>query len=129
MKPTLLVLGASRVVGRAALEHFSGQQYWDVPGVSRRAPDTSAGRHISLDLMDREACEETLGQLSGVTHVIYAALFEKPGLFAGWRESDQMQTNLTMLRNCMESLLKSARGLRHVTSFKAPRPMVRTCDQ
>jgi nucleoside-diphosphate-sugar epimerase len=47
--------------------------------------------------------------------VIYAALFEKPGLVAGWREADQMATNLVMMRNLMTPLLAEASGLRHVS--------------
>jgi nucleoside-diphosphate-sugar epimerase len=50
-----------------------------------------------------------------VTHVVYAALFEKPGLVAGWREQDQMQTNLAMMRNLMDPLLARASSLRHVS--------------
>jgi nucleoside-diphosphate-sugar epimerase len=46
--------------------------------------------------------------------VVYAALFEKPGLIAGWQEADQMQTNLAMLRNCLEPLA-AASNLQHVS--------------
>jgi nucleoside-diphosphate-sugar epimerase len=49
-----------------------------------------------------------------VTHLVYAALYEKPGLVPGWLERDQMETNLAMLRNCLEPLL-DRRSLRHVT--------------
>ena len=50
-----------------------------------------------------------------VTHVVYAALFEKPGLIRGWREHDQMETNRVMLANLFEPLQAAARGLQHVT--------------
>lgn len=112
---TLLIAGASGIVGRAALEVFSALPQWRTIGLSRRRPDTDAGEHISLDLLNRRACEQVLAELPDVTHVIYAALFEKPGLFLGWRDHDQMQTNLAMLRNFMEPLERSARGLRHVS--------------
>ena len=50
-----------------------------------------------------------------VTHVVYAALFEKPGLLPGWFERDQMETNQLMLRNLLDPLLGVAAGLEHVT--------------
>ena len=65
--------------------------------------------------MDSSACEHTAAQLHQVTHVIYAALFEKPGLLAGWTEPDQMQTNLRMLQNIMRPLQQAAKGLAHVS--------------
>jgi nucleoside-diphosphate-sugar epimerase len=50
-----------------------------------------------------------------VTHVVYAAVFEKPGLVQGWFERDQMETNLVMLRNLVDPVRRSATGLRHVS--------------
>ena len=80
----MLVVGASGIVGRAALAHFSQLPGWRAIGLSRRSPDLVGVEHIALDLMDSSACEHTAAQLHQVTHVIYAALFEKPGLLAGW---------------------------------------------
>ena len=114
MKRTILIVGASGVVGRAALAHFAEVPDTQVIGVSRRPPDIHPDKHRGLDLNDASACEAMLGGLTQVTHVIYAALFEKPGLFAGWLEEDQMQTNLAMLRNCLEPLAQAAKGLRQV---------------
>jgi nucleoside-diphosphate-sugar epimerase len=115
MSGTVLVVGASGVVGRAALAHFAARPGWRVVGVSRRRPDLDVGTHLAIDLTDRAACERVLGVQKDVTHVVYAALYEKPGLFRGWVEPDQMQTNLAMLRNCMEPLEAAAAGLRHVS--------------
>ena len=113
---SILVVGASGVVGRAAVEHFAALPGWRVTGLSRRIPDTLGDADlISLDLMDRQACEDVLSGLGHVTHVVYAALYEKPGLVAGWRDDDQMQTNLTMLRNLYEPLAQAAGGLEHFT--------------
>jgi nucleoside-diphosphate-sugar epimerase len=55
------------------------------------------------------------GELADTTHLVYTALFEKPGLIAGWREQDQMQTNLTMLRNLIEPLVETPNQLRNIT--------------
>jgi len=103
----VLVAGASGLVGAPALERLVNKG-WDGVAVSRRRPDIDAERDfefVSLDLRDKEAAEKGLGELRGVTHVIYAALFEKPGLIPGWREQDQMETNLHMLQNCLEPLM------------------------
>ncbi len=112
----IVIVGASGVVGRAAVEHFAALPDWDVVGLSRRIPDTIGDADLrSLDLTDADACIQTLSGMSDVTHVVYAALYEKPGLVAGWREADQMTTNLQMLKNFMEPLLKVAPDLQHFT--------------
>ncbi len=113
--PVVLVVGASGVVGRAALEHFHALPQWRAIGVSRRAPDLPGVEHVALDLQDAVACERAVAQLHEVTHVVYAALFEKPGLLAGWVEADQMQTNLQMLKNLFVPLQRAAKRLRHVS--------------
>lgn len=69
----------------------------------------------SVDLMDAEACRSFFGSIGDVTHLVYAALFEKPGLTPGWYERDQMETNLTMLTNLFDPLSAAAGGLRHVS--------------
>src|ERR1700722_2863229 len=115
---TVLIAGASGVIGAAAVEHFAGLDGWRVIGVSRRRPDVAADlgfEHLALDLGDSEACLRAADRFADVTHVVYAALFEKPGLVAGWREPDQMQTNLAMMRNLMDPLLERASRLRHVS--------------
>jgi len=53
--------------------------------------------------------------MSDVTHVVYAALYEKPGLIQGWRDHDQMETNLRMLENLFDPLSRAAKNLQHVT--------------
>jgi nucleoside-diphosphate-sugar epimerase len=113
----VLIAGASGVCGQAALEHFAGLDGWEAIAVSRRQPDLPPGRwrHLAVDLLDEAACRTAFSGLRDVTHVVYAALFEKPGLAAGWRERDQMDANLAMLRNLMEPLLEAAKGLRHVS--------------
>jgi len=111
----MLVVGASGIVGRAALEHFDELPGWRAIGLSRRAPDLPDIEHIALDLQNAEACERVAKSLHEVTHVIYAALYEKPGLLAGWVEADQMQTNLQMLTNLMVPLQAYAKNLQHVS--------------
>lgn len=115
-KHKVLVAGASGLVGFAAIRHFLTLPDWEVVGVSRRRPpgldDASL---VSVDLTDRAACARVFGAMDDVTHVVYAALYEKEELVAGWRDPEQMRINDAMLRNLLDPLLGAARGLRHVT--------------
>jgi nucleoside-diphosphate-sugar epimerase len=115
---TVLIAGASGVIGAAAVEHFAALPGWRVIGLSRRRPDVApatAFEHVAVDLDDADACRAAAAGFGDLTHVIYAALYEKPGLMAGWLEQDQMQTNLAMMKNLMQPLLERAKGLRHVS--------------
>jgi nucleoside-diphosphate-sugar epimerase len=115
---TVLIAGASGVIGAAAVEHFASLPDWRVIGLSRRRPDVGADvafEHLALDLTDQKACQAAAERFAGVTHVVYAALFEKPGLVAGWREADQMATNLGMMRHLLDPLTEQASGLRHIS--------------
>ena len=112
----VLVAGASGLVGYAAMKHFAGLADCKVTAVSRRRPaETFGARFISVDLTDAQHCAEIFGAMGDVTHLVYAALFEKPGLVKGWVEDDQIATNGQMLRNLFEPLEKAASGLQHVT--------------
>jgi nucleoside-diphosphate-sugar epimerase len=112
---TVLIAGASGLVGFAAARHFA-RRGWRVIAISRRRPEGLDGVELlSVDLTDRARSAEALGRLGEVTHVVYAALYEKPGLIQGWRERDQMETNRRMLENLFEPLRAVARDLRHVT--------------
>lgn len=114
--PVVLIVGASGLVGRAAVRRFAATPGWDVIGVSRRIPaGPDRGRHLSLDLADADACRalvETVG--AGVTHLVFAAQYEALGLADGWFDEAAIDLNLRMLRNLFEPLV--ARGkLRHVS--------------
>jgi nucleoside-diphosphate-sugar epimerase len=114
-RKTVLIAGATGLVGYAALKHFAGAPDTDVIALSRRRPPDLAVRHVPLDLTDQAACADTAAALTQVTHLVYAALFELPGLVDGWRNQQQIVTNDQMLRNLLGPLIKAASGLRHVT--------------
>ena len=115
-KHTILIAGATGVVGAAAIEHFASLPDWQVIAVSRRVPTLPEGvQHIALDLTDAAACAATCSSLAKVTHVLFAALFELPELVAGWRDKRQMAVNEAMLHNLLDALQVSAKGLRHIT--------------
>lgn len=114
MPKTVVIAGASGVVGNAALDHYLDEG-WDVIALSRRVPPTQSVRefrHISVDLRDADATRQALASVGEVTQLFYAALFELPGLIAGWSEAEQMRTNLAMLENTIESLAHA--NLQHV---------------
>lgn len=116
MADTVLVAGASGLVGTACVDRFLDDG-WDVVAVSRRRPEVFSSRpfqHLTVDLRDEAATRTAVSGLTGITHVVYAAVFEKPGLIAGWTEQDQMDTNLAMLRNVVQPLVETG-SLRHVT--------------
>jgi nucleoside-diphosphate-sugar epimerase len=115
MQEHILVAGATGLVGFAAMKHFAERGY-KVTALSRRKPfETFGATHLPLDLTDRAACADALSRMSDVTRVVYAALYEKPGLVAGWREADQIETNKRMLENLFDPLEKAATRLRHVS--------------
>ncbi|MEO8694954.1 MAG: NAD-dependent epimerase/dehydratase family protein [Acidimicrobiales bacterium] len=114
-RKTMLVVGGSGVVGRAAIEKFGGLDGWNVIAISRRPPHGIDGATVrSLDLLDAEECAAATSDMGAVTHMIYAALSEAPGIVSGWRDQQQMQRNLTMLRNIFDPLCRGG-TLEHVS--------------
>jgi nucleoside-diphosphate-sugar epimerase len=107
---TVVVAGAVGVIGRGVLAHFDDRRDARVVGLSRRSPDfPTRAEHISVDLMNPADCENKLGGLNDVTHLVYAAYQEFPSLSA------LVAPNLAMLRNFIETVERSSPGLRHVT--------------
>ena len=103
-------------MGNAAARSFAANPDWDVIGVSRRHPEDLHGvKLLSVDLTDAEQCRRAFGELSDVTHLIYAALHEIPGLMPGWVDEDTIQRNALMLRNLFEPLSRAAKNLQHVS--------------
>lgn len=113
----MLIAGASGLVGMAAVRHFAKQGDCEVTAVSRRLPEGLDGaRLLSIDLLDQDRCREVFGQMTDITHLVYAAVNEKPGaLVEGWSDRQHMQTNLRMLENVFEPLEAAAKNLQHVT--------------
>jgi nucleoside-diphosphate-sugar epimerase len=114
-KKTILIAGATGLVGYAALKHFTQNPAQDVIAVSRRAPrETFGARFVPVDLTDTTRTRAMIRGLTNVTHLVYAALFELPDLVEGWRDDRQIRTNDLMLRNLLEPLLETSPNLRHV---------------
>ncbi len=113
----VLIAGASGLVGYAAVRHFATLPGWEAVGVSRRMPVglPEAAELLSVDLLDEEACERAFGAMSDVTHLVYAALQEIPGLMPGWVDPEVIERNARMLRNLFEPLSRAASNLEHVS--------------
>jgi nucleoside-diphosphate-sugar epimerase len=116
MTGTIVIAGASGLVGTAAALAFIDAG-WEVIAVSRRRPELLEGRsyvHLPLDLRDANACRRAAAELGRVTHVLYGAVYELPGLIAGWSDPHQIETNGQMLRNLLGPLLDVA-AIEHVS--------------
>lgn len=111
---TILVVGATGLLGRAALLHFRDLPGWRVLGLSRRPSDVEGIEHLPADLMDRASLEGHRDALASVTHVLYVALFEMADVVAGWRHREQMETNDSMFRNLLGVIEETANGLAHI---------------
>ena len=112
---TVLVAGATGLVGYACMKHFAAQPGCEVIALSRRQPDYLYGaRWFPADLADAAQCAALAPQLANVTHLVYAALHERPGLVAGWREDEQIRLNEAMLRNLFEPLERAAPNFAHM---------------
>ena len=114
----ILIVGASGLVGTAAVKYFAGRDDWEVVAVSRRAPFIPLGKtsHIPVDLLDAAQCREVFGTMGDVTHVAYTAVNEQEGnMVAGWQDPVQAGKNLAMLTNLMDPLLAVATGFRHIS--------------
>ena len=111
MTGAALIVGASGVVGRAALAHFA--QEGVAIGASRRPPAGLEAPHVAVDLSDAAAARALITELPAIDRVVFAALYEKPGLLAGWVEADQMETNRTLLAHCLDAL--AGHPIRHIS--------------
>jgi len=114
---TVLIAGASGLVGRAALRHFAALSGWSAIGVSCRVSNNDGGATLlSLDLCDASACRTMIERVgSKVTHLIFAAQYEAPGLAPGWFDPHAIERNDRMLRNFFEPLVATISSLEHVS--------------
>ncbi|SDL62964.1 Nucleoside-diphosphate-sugar epimerase [Modicisalibacter muralis] len=104
-----LVVGASGIVGRAALAHFAAAQDWQVLAAARRPPADSANvRALSLDLLDAEDCRCRLAEHPEITHVFFTAHLKAASA------AEEVGPNLEMLRNLVDALEAEVPGFQHI---------------
>jgi hypothetical protein len=71
---------------------------------------------VPLDLTDGDACGNFDDEYGArVTHVVYAAQYEAPGLAPGWFDEEAIARNGAMLTNLMTPLLSAGGNLEHVS--------------
>ncbi|MFV2091370.1 MAG: hypothetical protein ACC642_11980, partial [Pseudomonadales bacterium] len=63
---------------------------------------------------DARACRTAISEIPDVTHLVYTAVYELPGLMPGWSDPHQIETNGRMFGNLLDPLLETGR-LEHVT--------------
>ena len=120
MNKRVLVVGASGLVGFEAARHFCDLPGWEVAVASRRPPhDRLEARFVAVDLTDDAGCAEVLArEAAGTTHLVYAALYEKPQLVAGWLDEEHIATNTRMFRNVLDAVDGASPDLQHVTMME-----------
>ena len=110
----VLIAGASGLVGYAAACAFIDAG-WQVIAVSRRIPPgLETAICLPLNLRDPTQIQSLEPHLDGLSHVVYAALYEKEDLIAGWQDQEQMTINLAMLQHLMDYLFLKA-NIKHLS--------------
>ncbi len=114
---TVLIAGASGVIGAAAVERFARLPDFSVIALSRRkpvVPPDCTFTHCAVDLSDAGACRQAIAALQPVSHLVYAAVKEAPGLSGGWHDRELMAANEQMFANLLHPLTECGH-LRHVS--------------
>ena len=86
MPNTVLVAGASGLVGAAAVDRFLDDGWEVVAAFAAQAEKVFSDRpfrHLAVDLQDESASKAAFAGWRTSRHVVYAAVYEKPGLIAG----------------------------------------------
>lgn len=112
---SVLIVGASGLVGTAAANSFHNAG-WRVIAASRRKPELLGDHitHLPLDLQNKVQCASAIDGLGNISHVVYAAVYEKAGLVDGWTDPEQIRTNNQMMRNLIGPLAEKG-VLKHVS--------------
>src|SRR5690349_3772148 len=108
-KRIALVAGARGIVGRNLIDRLLELGTWNVIGVSRRAHHSAGSySHLSIDLLDRDACRRKFGELRNVTNVFFAARTPNPD------PAEEADANQAMLENLLESIEPNNSSLVHI---------------
>jgi len=67
------------LIGRRIADQLIAAGNWEVIGLARRPPPAQSMRWIAVDLTDCKDCRRKLDGLAAVTHVFYAARFDRRG--------------------------------------------------
>ncbi|MEQ8394361.1 SDR family oxidoreductase [Thalassobaculum sp.] len=107
---TVLVIGASGVIGSALVRHLAGRDNVGVIAAARRPEPTSAPNvtTVPVDLNDPSAASADQ-TLTGVTHLVYCAYVDAPG----WQA--QNEPNARLFEAALGFAERHCPSLRHVT--------------
>lgn len=113
----VLVVGANGVVGFSAMKYFRLVENVEVVALSRKNPyETFGAQFISVDLLDLDKCKDVLQHVTGITHIVYCAVYEKKNLREGWLDEEQITNNDAMLRNLYDAIIDNNHStLKHIT--------------
>jgi nucleoside-diphosphate-sugar epimerase len=110
---TAVVVGAQGVIGRYIVEKLVSLADWQVVGLSRRRGTAGPRqRHVSVDLLNPEDTNGKLQELTGATHVFYAAFQAGGGPAADYAKN--IAANRDMLVNSVSAIERAAPGLERV---------------
>src|SRR5260370_343075 len=106
------LLGPYGVLGTGVVDAAAANPAWRVVTAARRPVpshrDSTALRHINVDLLDREGTREVLSKLDTVTDLVFAAYVEKPTM------AETVEPNARMLQNTLDAFAARDVPLRHV---------------
>ncbi len=109
MSKTVLVVGASGVIGRDYIRHVNEATDWNVVGICRRPPaGSSRVSYVSADLSSPDDAIQKLGAMPEVTHMLYAGYTDR----AGW--AAQREPNTALLRNALDAVEQGSPNLERV---------------
>ena len=105
----LLIVGSSGAVGGAVAKHFADSESYEISSLTRSAEPPEGVRYaIKADLLEPESLEDSMDELSSVTHLFYAALKPNDDPLV------EAEENETMLRTALDALKKAGAPLEHV---------------
>ena len=108
---TALIAGATGAASKRLVDVLLDND-WHVIGLSRHPPETSKVPRLSYiraDLLDQEGCARALRAVKDVTHLFYTARAE-----FGEGGVEDVERNVSMLRNVLDAVETAAPNLEHV---------------
>jgi nucleoside-diphosphate-sugar epimerase len=110
IKNVVLIAGVHGVSGRAAAEHWISIPGTRVYGLSRRCPRVwkPSARICSTGTM----WKRKLGQISGITHIVFGAYVEKP------TARERSEVNSAILKNLLDVVERTSPSLQHITFYQ-----------
>lgn len=106
---TVLVIGATGMIGRHFLNHARSVSGWKTVGVSRRKPDGAAeDEWLAVDLLDRDAAISIIQTRPDITDVLFAGYVHGNG----WQT--ETEANTALLANAVAGLTEAGARLNRI---------------